>query len=279
MYPELIQVGSIILYSYGLMMALGFVGAALVGARELARRGLERGLAYDLALAAAIGGIVGARLAFVANNWMLFAVRPGDIFAVWQGGLMWYGGLIGGGLAMLILVLRRGVPAWKIADVSAPALAIGAAIGRLGCFLNACCGGIATRMPWGVRFPTDVVPHRLLDLGGVEVHYFTTRVRAGTAAVHPTQLYEALYNVALFGVLWLFRDRGLRDGALFWIYLIGYSVSRFAIEFWRVNPDLLGPLSGSQLVSVGLFAFAAVMLGVWLAPGDTQAGEGGPAGE
>ncbi len=279
MYPELLQIGPVILYSYGFMMALGFVGAAFVAAREFGRRGLEPGLVYDLALVAAVGGIVGARLAFVANNWMLFAVRPGEIFAIWQGGLVWYGGFIGGGLAMLAVVRWRGLPPWTVADVSAPALAAGAAIGRLGCFLNGCCGGIATRMPWGVRFPTDVVPHRLFDLGGLEVQYFTTRMRPGTSAVHPTQLYEALYNVVLFAVLWRLRGRGLRDGALFWMYVIGYSISRFVVETWRTNPNLLGPLSGSQMVSIGLFAFGAVMLGVWLAPGEARAGEDGPAGE
>ena len=131
----------------------------------------------------------------------------------------------------MIVVWRKRLPAAQVADMAAPALAMGAAIGRIGCFLNGCCYGKLTNIAWAI------------PLNG--------QLR------HPTQLYDMAYNLIIFGVLWDIRKRVTREGLLFWLFLLMYSVGRFGVEFFRVNPRILAGLSGSQIFSLILFLVSA----------------------
>ncbi len=150
-------------------------------------------------------------------------------------GLVFLGGVIGGTIAILIYIWIKKLPVWKIGDIAAPALAMGAAIGRVGCFFNGCCYGVLTTLPLGVNF---------FDLPR-----------------HPTQIYSSIYNLFIFSVVWGIREKVEKDGFLLWLYILLYSFFRFLIEFIRVNPDFIWIFSRSQLATAVLFVIALFVLG------------------
>jgi phosphatidylglycerol:prolipoprotein diacylglycerol transferase len=227
MYPVLLRFGQIAVYSYGVMLALAFVACWLFARWYLPRRGVEADLATDLLLAAAAGGIVGARALYVVTNWDVFAANPLWVFQLQRGGMVFYGGLIGGALAVAAFVLIKKLPVPVIADGGAIAVPLGSAIGRIGCFLNGCCAGRSTSAPFGVVFPGAAGP------------------------VLPTQLIDSAANLLIFATLLHFAVRGrLRPGVLWWLFLVLYGVSRFFVETLRTNPPLAFGLTQAQLVSV-----------------------------
>ncbi|MEW6188870.1 MAG: prolipoprotein diacylglyceryl transferase [Actinomycetota bacterium] len=234
MYPILFRIGPITFKSYGFMLAFAFVVGILLAYREARRRGLNPDLVFDLVLYAAIGGIVGARLSYVIGHSREFLITPLRIFAIWEGGLVFYGGLAGGTLAVILFIWLRKLPLWEIGDMIAPCLALGYAIGRIGCFLNGCCYGRLTNLPWGVNFFD--VPR------------------------HPTQIYSSLYSSIIFGILWSLRAKIARPGILFWLYVLMYSTARFGIEFLRESPRVAVGLTASQFTSIGIFILAVVAL-------------------
>lgn len=231
MYPELFRIGPVVVYSYGFALAAAFLAAFFLARAEARRKGMETEVVYDLVLAAAVGGILGSRLIYVLANWPEFALNPLHALAIWEGGLVFYGGLVGGALTCWLVILRKKLSFFKVADMVAPSLAMGAAVGRVGCFLNGCCYGVITNLPWAV--------------------YLNGEPR------HPTQLYDMAYNLVIFGVLWNLRKRIAQEGLLFWLFLMMYSIGRFGVEFLRVNPRILAGLSGSQLTSFVLFVVSA----------------------
>lgn len=237
MHPILFQWGPVTIYSYGLLLALAFLACGLVVLHEAKYRGLKADIVYDLIILAAVGGIVGARVFYVAAHWVEFSFNYWEIFAIQNGGLVFYGGLFGGTLTVLSYIWWKRLPLAQIADLVALVLPLGAAIGRLGCFLNGCCYGKITFAPLGVVFPG-----------------------LGVMARHPTQLYDSLYNLLLFVLLWFLRHRLPYAGMLFWTYLTVYSVARFTIEFWRENIPFLWGLSGNQLISIAVFALSLIAL-------------------
>ena len=166
-----------------------------------------------------------------ATNWDAFAGNPLWIFMLQRGGMVFYGGLAGGALAVLAYVLWRKLPVPVIADTAAMAVPLGSAIGRIGCFLNGCCGGVATRLPFGVTFPGT------------------------TSSVLPTQLIDSASNFLIFAVLLHFAvRRHPGPGVLWWGYLTLYGTSRFLIESLRVNPTYWLGLSQAQWLSLPVFA-------------------------
>jgi phosphatidylglycerol:prolipoprotein diacylglycerol transferase len=229
MKPVIFSFGSIDIYAYGLMLALAFLVGTLVARTEALRRGLKVDLVYDVALGAAVGGIVGARFFYVAYYWELYAANPLRALAVWEGGLVFYGGLFGGATVVLAISYLKNYPLEDLADLVGLVLPLGIAITRIGCFLNGCCYGKPTQLPWGVVFPG-----------------------LGEVARHPTQIYELLYTLIIFIFLWVFKDR-LKRGHLFAYFLVFYSFCRFFNEFLRVNPSFLWGLTGSQVVSLIIF--------------------------
>lgn len=244
MYPIIIQIGPITIYSFGLMMAVAFLVGGFLTSRELERLGYDPQLGSTLVLWAAVGGLIGARLFLIAEDPSEFLEHP--VSTILSGsGFVWYGGLFGGLLATYVVVHRAGVPWLQVADAAAPALALGHAIGRIGCQLAGDGDwGKVTSLPWGMAYPRAIVgwPHP----PGV--------------FVHPTPLYEAAAYTAIFFFLWNRRRKGLLPGALLWWYFILAGAARFLVEFVRINPVWWLGLTQAQWISAGLVAFGAVRL-------------------
>lgn len=237
MRPVLIHVGPVNIYSYGFMLFTSFITAFVLTRMELKRKGFNPDLAYELMLWFAVLGIIGARLAYVLLNFSEFASNLIRVFAIWEGGLTFFGGFILAALAFLLIARIRELPVKSLADAIVPGLALGAAITRVGCFLNGCCYGCVTDSVLGVRFPGT--------LGGLR---------------HPTQLYHSLANLSIFIVLMLVRRRVKTPGNLFWLYILLYSVGRFVVEFFRADMAKLGSLTYSQVITIGTFLLAAFIL-------------------
>ncbi|MBM3459117.1 MAG: prolipoprotein diacylglyceryl transferase [Armatimonadetes bacterium] len=211
MYPKLIQIGPLTLYSFGFMVVLGFMSGIYLAARLARRRGLPGEALFDSAMVILVASILGARLLFVALHWKHYAGRLQDVGAVWQGGMSFHGG-VGAGILTGILCMRlRKLPALALADAAAPGLALGYAIGRIGCLLNGCCFGSPTSLPWGMPFPE----------GTAGVHY------------HPAQVYAAVVNLGLTGLLIWTYGRPHRVGQNLMLFVGLYSLYRFWIEGLR----------------------------------------------
>ncbi|HKA52383.1 MAG TPA: prolipoprotein diacylglyceryl transferase [Candidatus Binatia bacterium] len=244
MYPVLVHVGPVTIYSYGVMMALGFLAGGWALSRELQRQGKDPDFASTLILWAAVGGLSGARLLFLTEDWPAFLADPWS-FVFTGAGFTWYGGLIGGVAAVTWCVWRHGLSWLEVMDAAAPAIALGHGIGRIGCHLSGDGDwGPPTTLPWGVTYTHAIVGWN-----------FPPGVR-----VHPSALYETMAYVLVFAILWSRRSTPHRTGTLFWTYLLLAGVARFLLEFVRVNPPLLFELSQAQVISVCLVAVAAVML-------------------
>ena len=252
MYPELFRIGDFPITTYGIWLAIGMLFALFVASRLGARDGLPRERIYDLGLWTLIGGLLGSKILmfFVEENVQIFTLdflRSGGVY---------YGGLIGGFLAVVLLVRHYKLPFWKVADAFAPGVALGQAFGRQGCFAAGCCWGKPTDLFWGVHFTEAGHEYTGVPMYGPE---------GNALYLHPTQLIESFTMLAVFGLLfWLHRHKKF-DGQVLIAYGIIYSIFRFLIEFIRDDPrgDLFGlttmtGLSTSQLVSL-LVAGASIV--------------------
>jgi phosphatidylglycerol---prolipoprotein diacylglyceryl transferase len=259
MYPHLFTIGDFTVTSFGLMMFLSFVGGAWVLARQFEKRGMDPEAAWDMLLWIALGGIVGAKLYYVALHPEALLDNPIRELTN-RGGLVWYGGFIGGVLAFYWQVRKRDLPLVPAFDATAPALALAYAIGRMGCFLVGDDYGRPTESWVGIAFPEGYPPSTAGYFRSIGTQIPAEIPDAAVLAVHPTQLYEVALALIMFAVLWRFSGR-LRTGRLFALYLAMYGVLRFGIEFVRAKTDLvvLG-LTTSQIASILLLVLAA---GIW----------------
>lgn len=263
MYPDLFRIGDFVITSFGLMMFLSFLTAAWITGAMLRRYGLPKEIAWDMLAWVALGGIVGAKAYYLALHWQALLANPmGEILS--RGGLVWYGGLIGGVLTYYVQVRARKLPVATMYDASAPGLALAYVVGRFGCFLVGDDYGRYTDGPFGIAFPQGAPPSTagiLRSMGEtVPAHIPDSAV----VPVHPTQLYEMGLATIMFFILWnLGSKRWLRAGQLFAAYLVLYGIERFGIEFVRAKADRIFiagvGFSTSQLMSVLL-----VVLGTWL---------------
>ncbi len=222
------------------MTALAFVFGLWTATLRAKRVNVSGEVIADVTLWLMLGTILGARTVYVVTYWKdEFAGQPlTEIFAIWHGGLVYYGGLIGASAAGIIYLHLKKLPLWKIADIIAPSIALGSVFGRIGCLLNGCCYGRACSLPWAISFPADNPLH------------------PPTTPVHPTEIYDALLNFALYLFLaWLFRRRKF-DGQIFATYLICYAVTRSFVEYFRGDYNDAHQhfgLTPAQLVSVPIF--------------------------
>ena len=259
MYPILFRIGDFEVTSFGLMMFLSFLSAAWLTGKQLQRYGLPRDLAWDLLAWVAIGGILGAKLYYLALHWQDLAADPVRELTS-RGGLVWYGGLIGGIVAYYLQVRARKLPMAVMFDATAPALAFAYAVGRLGCFLVGDDYGVPTDSWVGIAFPQGSPPSTAGNLRTIGVDVPASIPDATVLAVHPTQLYEIGLALVMFAILWHIGGRRLRRGQLFGLYMMLYAVERFIIEFVRAKGDriLLG-LSTSQVASILLLTAGVVL--------------------
>ncbi|MBI1860197.1 MAG: prolipoprotein diacylglyceryl transferase [Deltaproteobacteria bacterium] len=234
--------------SYGAMMVLGYLLGYFETLRRAIREKEDPRSIEDLFLIVIASVTLGSRLFHVVfEDPVYYFQHPAKIFAVWEGGYTFYGGLLLGMLGIYFYCRIRGVNFLRLIDIITPAAIFGSVLGRVGCFLAGCCWGKPTAMPWGVVFhdPLAMVPDH--------VH-----------ALHPTQLYEAAGLLVLSIYLWFLCNRRKFDGQVFFSALIGYAVIRFVIEFWRGDDYrgfiLGGALSYAQMVSLTLLPFTIVAM-------------------
>lgn len=256
MHPIFLQLGPLTIHWYGVFMALafltGFASWVAVGRRE----GRNAQFVSDLIFWVMVAGILGGRVAYVVADLPYFLANPTHILAIWEGGLIYYGGFIGAILAVFIFGRRRHIPLRVLLDFSITSLPLAHAIGRIGCFLNGCCfGDLCSRWP-AIAFPAASAPwSRHLDLGLI------TRDAALSLPVHPVQLYEAIWNLAIYPILLLLFRYRRRDGLVTGAYFILYPLGRFLLEFLRGTERLhAGPISAAQAISLGLMAIGLLFL-------------------
>ena len=267
-YPLVLRLGGFEITGFGLMMMVAFLAGGWIVGLELRRRHLREEYATDMVAAAVIGGVVGAKLWYVALTQDL-----GSLLS--RGGLVWYGGFIGGAAAVLINGWRLKVPVRWTMQLGAPALAAAYALGRVGCFLVGDDYGRPTDLPWGVRFPQGIPPSSAAFLQshfGVAV---PPGVDPGTILpVHPTQLYETAIMLGVFAALWKLRARPAATGWLFGAYLVFAGAERFLVEILRAKDDrFLGPFTLAQLTSVGLMLLGGVLMARWKDGAELPAGD------
>ena len=256
-YPFIIHLGPLEITGYGLMLMVAFLMGGWLIARQLRENNLREDYAADMVAAAVVGGIIGAKLWYVA-----LTGDPGALFS--RGGLVWYGGFIGGALAVILNGWRLRVPLRWTMQLAAPALAAAYALGRVGCFLVNDDYGGPTNLPWGVKFPNGSPPSTAANLHGFGVSVPPGVDPSTVLTVHPTQLYEAAAMLVAFAVLWVLRKKDRPVGWLFGVYLVFAGVERFLVEILRAKDDrLLGPFTIAQLTSVILVAIGTLLMVMW----------------
>lgn len=251
MHPELLQFGPLHVRSFGAAMAVAFLVGTWLGVREARRLGLDEDKFVNVILVTLIASVLGARGLYVIEHLAEFRSEWGSVFALWQGGLTLYGGIVAGTFAGVVAARRFGLPRWLVTDALTPSLALGTMFGRLGCFLNGCCYGRPTSSPLGVKFPHDSFAY----------------LEFGDTPVHPSQLYNAAVGLLLFAGLWAVRKRVTVPGTLFWSFVWLFALARIPIDLTRAyeaESVLLraGPIAvtESQLTSLALALFSTMMI-------------------
>jgi phosphatidylglycerol:prolipoprotein diacylglycerol transferase len=252
-YPFGIQLGPIEITGFGIMVMLGFFIAGWVMQERLRELGRSDHYAWDIIVAGVIGGLLGAKLWYVA----LYG-DPGALFH--RAGLVWYGGLLGGAAAVLLNGRWRRVPMRFTLDLAAPGLAVGYALGRVGCFLVQDDYGIPTSLPWGMKFPHGLPASTAQNLAAWGVEVPPDASPFDVLAVHPTQLYETAIMLFVFWLLWRLRAHPRGTGWLFGLYLMLAGTERFLVEFIRAKDDrFFGALSLAQLTALAVVAIGAML--------------------
>ncbi len=238
-----------IVKSYGLALSLSFLAGILLCLRRGRQRGLDEALTLDFCFAVLVSSLVGVRLFFVLTH--LSDFHPWyHAFFIWEGGLTLYGGIILATATVWWLCRRRGVPFATMADVMSPAVALGIGVTRIGCFLNGCCFGKPTTLPWGVKFPPGSLPAQVF----------------GQTPLQPSQLYSSFDGFAIVGLLLLWERRPSAPGSTFARFLMLYGLARFLEDFTRYyEPSAISlwGLTSNQLISAGLLAAGAALLLFW----------------
>ncbi len=247
MSPILFHFGRFPIYAYGFFIVVGVAAATVLAALRIRKSNIrisfENGV--DLFFYTLLSAFLGSRILYVLINFDFFRQHPLQIFKIWEGGLVFYGGLIPAAVVAFWVMKRHRLPVWKLADLISPLIALGLSFGRIGCFLAGCCYGKETSLPWAVVFKN---PDSLARLN---------------VPLHPTQLYDAANGLILFFLLSWMEKRKTFDGQIFWLLLALYSIMRFIIEIFRGDPrgfvftDLL---STSQAIGILLAIFSFFML-------------------
>jgi len=249
MYPRLLEVGPLTIYTYGVLLAAAYLVGLRFAMVRAKSRGLDQTRVLDLGIYIIISALIGAKLLLLVTDFRTYTSNPRELLSLARSGGVFYGGLILAVTVALIYIRRIGLPLWTTCDVFAPGIALGHVIGRLGCLFAGCCYGKPTGMPWGITF-TD--PFAAANVGtplGVRLH--------------PTQLYEAGAEAIILVILLATESRGRRfPGRTFWLYMLLYAISRYVIEIYRGDPGrgTVFMFSTSQFISLILAPLAIAML-------------------
>ena len=258
MHSVVLQLGPVAIRGYGLMLAVSFLVGIYLAVWRAKKAGIGPERIMSLALYVLVSSVVGARLLYVVFHWDEYAAQPWSIVSPFQegqmvgiGGLVFYGGTILAILVGIWYLRRHGMPTWRVADAVAPSIALGIFFTRIGCFLNGCCFGTPSRLPWAMMFPPESPAGSVFP--GI--------------TIHPAQLYSSLYGLAIFGILLGAERFKTFDGYTFWLFLMLYAVARFFVDFVRYyepSMSLFERFSVNQLISVALFVLAAaVFVSLW----------------
>jgi phosphatidylglycerol:prolipoprotein diacylglycerol transferase len=249
MYPLLFELGPLSIYSYGVLLATAYIVGLQFALRRADRAGLSGQRVMDLGIFVIISALVGAKLMLFVVDFEQFTRDPARLMVLLKSGGVFYGGLL---LAVPVawwFIRKHKLPLWTTCDLFAPGIALGHAIGRLGCLMAGCCYGRTTDLPWGITFTNTLAAANV----GTPLEI----------ALHPTQIYEALAELVVLAIL-LIGERRWRPfaGRTFWTYLLLYPAARFFIEFYRGDPrgNPIGIISTSQLLSALIVPLAIVML-------------------
>ena len=245
MFPILFRIDGLTVYAYGFFLAIGFIFGLGLAILKAQKEGIPFERIIDLFFLTVLSAVLGSRLLFVLINFDLYRDNPLGMFKLWEGGLVFYGGLVLAAAVAILYLRFRKLPVWKVADFFAPPIALGLFFGRLGCFFAGCCYGKETSLPWGVTF-TD--GHSLAPLN---------------VFLHPTQLYDAANGLGIFLFLKWWEGRKTFDGQIFWLFLLLYSGGRFFVEMFRGDPRgfmFNGLVSTSQGLGITLAIASLFML-------------------
>jgi phosphatidylglycerol---prolipoprotein diacylglyceryl transferase len=250
MHPILFSLGPIKIFTYGFLLAVAFLSAIFVGGREARRLGIPPGKFFDFCFYVILAALVGSRLLYVILEINTFIAHPLKIFAIWEGGLVFHGGVILALLVAFFYMHRQGMDWRRTLDALGVGLPLGQFFGRLGCFMAGCCYGSPADLPWSVVFtnPDSLCPVR--------------------EPLHPAQLYEALLALGSFFFLYWFRTRKRYDGQVILTYFCLAGLVRFVVEFFRSPLDYRGPIFFgwmplTQLMALGLFVVCGGLLLYW----------------
>jgi phosphatidylglycerol:prolipoprotein diacylglycerol transferase len=252
MHRTIVEFGPLAIRSYGVMLVIAFWLGIELSARVAKQRGLDPGRILDMGLVVLAASLVGSRLLYVVSHLSEYQYDKISVFKIWEGGLTFYGGLIAGvGCGIAYLTWKK-LPVLEVTDIVAPYLALGIAIARVGCFLNGCCFGKATSLPWGCVFPPDS------QAGWVE------RSMLAGQAVQPTQIYESLACTGMFLFLRKLSRGDRAKGTVFFSLMVLYGAWRFGIDFVRYyEPGMLIAgvnITWNQVVSLVMIASGLVLL-------------------
>jgi phosphatidylglycerol:prolipoprotein diacylglycerol transferase len=250
MHRTLFDVGPFSVHLYGVMLAVAFWLGIELSIRLAKKRNLDPTCILDLGIIVLVSSVIGSRFFYVITHLTEYQQDVLGIFRVWEGGLSFYGGLAAGVIFGIAFLVRRRLPVALVTDIVSPQIALGIGIARIGCFLNGCCFGKESHLPWACKFPGD-------SLAGW--------VMAGKT-IHPTQVYSAIANFLIFLLLRRLLRSGLARGTVFYSFLIAYGIWRFAIDFLRYQednmyvPGLGTSLTWTQVVSIGIAVTGGILI-------------------
>jgi phosphatidylglycerol:prolipoprotein diacylglycerol transferase len=260
MIPVLFHLGPLTVYSYGLMMALGFLAADYVIRLECIRRGLDPEYSSSIVIAAAVAGLVGSRIYAILDDLPTYLADPKAM--IFSGsGFVFYGGMIGGLIGAYLVSRWYRIGLGVTMDMCGPALAIGQAIGRIGCQLSGDGDwGLPSTLPWAMSYPKAIVGWNSDTVLKLDEHYHLVSGYFPGVRVHPAPIYETILYVGVFTILWSMRKTSHPAGRIMYWYLLLGGAARFIVEFWRINPRVFYMLSEAQLIAIGMMVIGGVGL-------------------
>lgn len=234
MFPEICKIGPFTIYAYGFLLAIAFIAGSTLATMRARVENINPDIIFNLSFLTFISGVIGARTFYVIENISYYFKNPLEIIMLQHGGLSWYGGLFAGIIFAALYIKKRNLVLYKILDLISPFLALGQAIGRIGCLLNGCCFG-SVHIP-GLYFGA----HNLII---------------------PIQIISSGILILIFVILRLFQNKPHREGQIFFLYLLLYALKRFFVEFWRRdNPTFFLGLSLFQIISIVILILSAIKL-------------------